>query len=153
MNDAAVLGGLDPLLGCNFKIAKPTLEQKCWMVQLVISKLETVASLAKRCSFSRKYLHKMVVRHLKGLPLRLKRGRPRVLDVISHEIIGASIQNNACYLWKLISWIFHHSRCFSTSNPAAAAAVRQPCVDFSNPKSIHYILLNPVSVHSLDTCE
>lgn len=96
MNDAAVLGGHDPLLGCNFKIAKPTLEQKCWMVQLVISKVETVASLAKRCSFSRKNLHKMVVRHLKGLPLRLKSGRPRVLDVISHEIIGASIQNNAC---------------------------------------------------------
>ena len=96
MCDAATPGGPDPLLGCNFGVAKPTLEQKCWMVQLVISKLETVASLAKRCSFSRKNLHKMVVRHVKGLPLRLKSGRPRVLDVISHEIIEASIQNNAC---------------------------------------------------------
>ena len=42
MNDAAVLGGHDPLLGCNFKIAKPTLEQKCWMVQLVISDRKSV---------------------------------------------------------------------------------------------------------------
>ena len=95
MSDAATPGGPDPLLGYNFGVAKPTLEQKCHMVQLVISKTETIASIAKRCSFSRKNLHKMVVRHLKGMPLRLKSGRPRVLDTIRNENIGTTIRDNA----------------------------------------------------------
>ena len=35
----------------------------------------------------------MVVRHLKGMPLRLKCGQPRVLDTISHENVGATIRD------------------------------------------------------------
>lgn len=96
MSDAAVVVGDDPLAGCDFSILGPMLEQKQLMVSMVLQKIETAASVAKKYSYNRKHLHRLVRRHLQGAPIRLKSGRPRVLDSISHDTITATTRNQLC---------------------------------------------------------
>ena len=96
MNGPDLIELQNPLLGCDFRLVKATLEQKLWMVEKMIQKLETAGSIAKKYHISRKQVHKMLRRRLKGIPVRLKGGRPRVLDPDSHVAIGALIDNNSC---------------------------------------------------------
>lgn len=96
MNDAAPHQFYDPLAGFDFRLVKPSLEQKEWMVCLVIEKVETAATIARMYNFNRKSLHKMVRRKLRGIPVRFKKGRPRVLDGESHDKVNTSIADNTC---------------------------------------------------------
>ena len=96
MNDDAVQDVLNPLAGFDFRVAKPSLQQKEWMVKMIVQNSETAASIARNYHFNRKYLHKMVRRTLRGIPVRFQRGRPRVIDEQSHSVISASVDDNIC---------------------------------------------------------
>ena len=79
----------------NFSEIRPTLEQKTWMAGLIISKVETSSSLAKKYRYSRKRLNTIVTRIREGKTLHSHGGRPRVLDEESYkncsdEIFGDS---------------------------------------------------------------
>lgn len=102
MIDAAEVDVHNPLGGFDFRLVKPTLEQKCWMVDLVIQKLETAASLANKYHINRNMLHKVVRRKLKGQPIRLKGGRPPVLDAISVNLVTEAIRENECLSKELL---------------------------------------------------
>lgn len=85
----------NPVAGFDFRLVKPTLEQKCWMIDSIIARKETAATCAKKYYINRKSLNKLVRRRLQGHPTRLKSGRPRVLDEISIDLIDASIRENS----------------------------------------------------------
>lgn len=85
----------NPVAGFDFRLVKPTLEQKCWMIDSILEHSETAASCAKKYHINRKSLNKLVRRRLQGHPTCLKSGRPRVLDQISIDSIDASIRENS----------------------------------------------------------
>ena len=79
----------------NFSEIRPTLEQKTWMAGLIMSKVETSSSLAKKYHYSRKRLNTIVSQIREGKVLHSHGGRPRVLDEESYkncsdEILGDS---------------------------------------------------------------
>ena len=79
----------------NFSEIRPTIEQKTWMAGLIISKVETSSSLAKKCRYSRKRLNAIVGLIRRGKTIHSLSGRPRVLDEeslknCSEEIVGHS---------------------------------------------------------------
>ena len=79
----------------NFSEIRPTLEQKTWMAGLIMSKVETSSSLAKKYHYSRKRLNTIVSQIREGKVLHSHGGRPRVLDEESYkncrdEIFGDS---------------------------------------------------------------
>ena len=102
LSDNLVMIGADvpdlpsPVEGFDFRLVKPTPEQKCWMVDIVIQKFETAASCAKKYHINRKSLHKLVRKRLQGLSMRFKPGRPPLLDAISLDSISASIRGKSC---------------------------------------------------------
>jgi hypothetical protein len=85
----------NPVAGFDFRVVKPTLEQKCWMIDSILQHYETAASCAKKYHINRKSLNKLVRRRLQGHPTCLKSGRPRVLDQISIDSIDATIRENS----------------------------------------------------------
>ena len=85
----------NPVSGFDFSVVKPTVEQKNWMIDSIIQKNETAASCARKYRINRKSLHKLVRRRLKGIPVRSKTGRPRVLDEISIDSIDSQIRENS----------------------------------------------------------
>jgi transposase len=86
----------DVAAGIDFREVPATREQKLWMVNLVVNKTESAASLARRYHFSRKHLNKMVQRRLKGKAIEYKCGRPRLLDDNSRASIHSEILNVTC---------------------------------------------------------
>ena len=86
---------MDIIQEFNFSEIRPTLEQKTWMAGLIISKVETSSSLAKKYHYSRKRLNTIVSQIREGKILHSHGGRPRVLDEESYkncrdEIFGDS---------------------------------------------------------------
>ena len=69
----------------NFSEIRPTLEQKTWMAGLIMSKVETSSSLAKKYHYSRKRLNTIVSQIREGKVLHSHGGRPRVLDEESYK--------------------------------------------------------------------
>lgn len=96
MIDADVHQLPNPVEGFDFRLVKPTLEQKCWMIDSIIQKSETAASCAKKYHVNRKSLHKLVRNKLKGLSVRSKPDRPSILDAISLDSISTSIREKSC---------------------------------------------------------
>ena len=95
MIDADDHAAHNPVAGFDFRLVKPTLEQKCWMIDAIIEHIETAASCAKKYHINRKPLNKLVRRRLKGHPTCSKSGRPRVLGQMSIESIDASMSENS----------------------------------------------------------
>lgn len=83
-------------VGIDFKVAVPNVVQKQWMVSRIISGVEKAASIARRYNFRRKTLNVLVKRSRQGIPIHLGAGRPRVLDVLSHENIETNIGDQTC---------------------------------------------------------
>ena len=96
MADAALPDLPDVAGEIDFREVPATQEQKLWMVDLIINRTESAASLARRCHFSRDHLNKMVQRRLKGKIIQFKRGRPRLLDENSRVSIDSKIRNLTC---------------------------------------------------------
>ena len=82
--------------GIDFREVAPNLEQKQWMVNRIISGVEKASSIARRYHFNRKVLNLIAKRTRHGIPIRLGAGRPRVLDVQSHETIASNIVDLTC---------------------------------------------------------
>jgi transposase len=80
----------------DFREVPATREQKLWMVDLILNRTESAASLARKYHFSRDHLNKMVKRRLKGKSIQFKRGRPRLLDENSRVSIDSKIRNMTC---------------------------------------------------------
>jgi hypothetical protein len=86
----------DVAAGIDFREVPATREKKLWMINLVVNKTESAASLARRYHLSRKHLNKMVQRRLKGKAIESKCGRPRLLDDNSRASIHSEILNVTC---------------------------------------------------------
>ena len=87
---------LNPVAGFDFRVVKPTLEQKMWLVNQVLRKVESASALSKKYHIKRKQLNGMVRQVSKGHSLHLSRGRPRALDQNSQSSIIESIGSHAC---------------------------------------------------------
>ena len=92
---AASFSIIDVIHEFNFSEIRPTLEQKTWMSGLMMSKVETSSSLAKKCHCSWKRLNAIVSQIREGKVLHSHGGRPRVVDEesfknCSDEIFGDS---------------------------------------------------------------
>ena len=83
-------------VGIDFREVAPNLEQKQWMANRIINGVEKAASIARRYHFKRKFLNLVAKRHRQGIPVHLKAGRPRILDVQSHETIASNIIDLTC---------------------------------------------------------
>lgn len=86
----------NPVDGFDFRVVKPTLEQKTWLVNQVLQKVESASALSKKYHIKRKHLNGMVRQVSKGHSLHLSRGRPLALDEHSHSSIIESISSRAC---------------------------------------------------------
>ena len=72
---AASFSTIDVIHEFNFSEIRPTLEQKTWMSGLIMSKVETSSSLAKKYHYSRKRLNTIVSQIREGKILHSSRWR------------------------------------------------------------------------------
>ena len=86
----------DALVGFDFRIVKPSQSQKLSIIERILTKQESAASIAKRCYISRKYLNSLVYNRRQGMSMNSCRGRPRLLDTESRQSICSSIVNFHC---------------------------------------------------------
>lgn len=80
----------DATVGFDFRELRPTKCQKEYMIERIVKRHESAASIAKRCHINRKYLNILVHRRGKGMSVNRNCGRPRLLDTESCELICAS---------------------------------------------------------------
>jgi hypothetical protein len=83
-------------VGIDFRNVVPNLEQKQWMVNRILNGVEKAASIARRYHYKRKVLNLMAKRHRQGIPVHVGAGRPRIIDVRSHETIASNIAELSC---------------------------------------------------------
>ena len=62
----------------------------------MITGVEKAASIARRFHFKRKVLNLIAKRHRQGIPVHLGSGRPRIMDVQSHDTIASNIADLTC---------------------------------------------------------
>lgn len=83
-------------VGIDFRQVLPSLEQKKWMVNRISNGLGKASEIAKRYNIKRKHLNVLVKRNRQGIPVHFAAGRPRVLDIESHDTIDENIGNQMC---------------------------------------------------------